>query len=126
MQQPQDVIQAEDQHRPGRLLWLGLIAVKRTLRELDGPVAELVPKKLVERRGRFRELEFLKGSTDLAHYFVGPPENPAGRQCQRSIDDEALIRPKVAQVDQRKSGGVPQLVCKRPVPADAVERELDV
>ena len=98
VQQPHQHVEDVAEHRAGAL---GR-ACRRELRlgQLQVPVAQLVPREVVERLGGLGELEVLEQRIDLRGDLVQPPEDP-----RVGVGERARERTSAPAVDGRGSAG---------------------
>ncbi len=94
------------EHRLGRLGALAALG-DLDLRQLQVPVAELVPGEVVERFGQLGELERLELAVHIGHQLVEQVQDPAVGVGQRVAGGQRPV--DRGAVGEREPGGVPQL-----------------
>ena len=98
--------------------------LQHRLGQLEVPVAELVPRELVERRGGEIEAVLAQGRFDLLQHLAEARADPAVRDRQlRGAASTGAVRRRVIDDEAR---GIPQLVAEVAVARDAAEIEADV
>ena len=106
VKQLQQALQHIQQHRAGRGLAFAVLARQAGLGQLDVPVAEFTPRKVVNAGGGQAEVALLVVGCHVTHRILEAGQNPLVRQFQlRGVDFLPCV-----DVHQHEAGGVPHLV----------------
>ena len=125
MQEPQGRLEHANQGRLRARALAGVLGViEGQLRDLQIPVAELVPQELVQHGGRVAEPVFLERRASLGDGRRQPALDPdVGERRWRLLGQR---RVESAQIREDQARGVPDLVGEVPVALDALLGDPDV
>ena len=122
MQQAQRLVEHEDEDALDAGALLGVAPVEAALRELDVPVAELVPEEVVERAGGLAELVGVDALVHSRGEIRETREDPAVRDLARL----GCARLVALEVHHHEAAGVPDLVREVAAREQLVLGELEV
>src|SRR5438309_899338 len=124
-QEPQGRLEHANQGRLRARTLAGVLGViEGQLRDLQIPVAELVPQELVQHGGRVAEPVFLERGASLGDGRRQPALDPDVGERRRRLLGERRVEP--AQIREDQARGVPDLVGEVPVALDALLGDPDV
>ena len=124
MQQVESLRQHPGGGVAGLRLRLGLVAEKQGFGQLDVPVAEGVPEKVVEPKRGIVESVGLERARDRRGRLLGLTDDPAVEGLPTVARIEA--RAQTGLVELHEAGGVPELGDEIAVALDPARAELDV